>query len=241
MASKLYHILLAVLICCLIYLGFIQKSYKIGSYIPTTPERRAEIIKEWKLKLNEKPNDPIVLKTLSLYLFKETIEVRNKNHTENTLNILEQALKQSPQDYEIMAALGNVLAFSTLFIKNDVNKINVRNKRGVHLLDTAVQKAPTHIGVRLQRAYSSYHSPMTLNRTQVAIDDFLTAIELVGNDFGPYFEVEVKYHLGKAYEILGDKENSLKYLKEVTQLKLPNNKWINRAKEALSDLDNIKP
>lgn len=237
MAIKLYSVILGLLTAFLIYIGFIHDSYKVGYYVPTNKEERLKIIKEWEYQLEKRPFDPIVLKNLGLYLARNTYEMNDEEHTNYTIRILRRALEYNPDEYEIMAILGNVISFSTHFVKNDSEKIRSRFNEGIQLLDNAVKMAPRHMGVKLQRAYSSYYTPTVYKRTGYAISDFKEVLGLVGNDFGPYFKAETLYHLGTAYEMLEDYKNAKLYLKEAINLKLPDNVWINKSESVLKELE----
>lgn len=237
MAKRLYSGVLIALACFLIYIGFFYQSYKVGLYVPTNATERQKIIKEWEFQLKNRPYDPMVLRNLGLYLGRETFEVKTKPHTEYTIKILRRALQVNPDGYEIMSVLGNVLSFSTMFIKNDIQKLNERFNEGIELMDKAVEMEPNHVGINLQRAYSDYYSPMFLNRTQKSISGFKKALDMVGDDYGPHFLAITMYHIGTAYKMLGDDKNAKLYLKKVINLKLPKNEWFNKTKQVLIELE----
>jgi hypothetical protein len=101
----------------------------------------------------------------------------DKQATEECIALLEQAVKERPNDHVAQVYLGSAYALRSRDMSFGVAKLSTF-RRGMALMDSAVAAAPQNPRVRLVRALTCDPLPAFLGRKQIARDDFANLAEM---------------------------------------------------------------
>jgi len=118
------------------------------------------------------------------------------------LSTITDALKalsnDMPNDYELMAAYGSALSYQSVFMQDNLGKMNLTARKGMRIMDRAVKQAPNNLGARLLRGVSYANMPSFLNRAQFAIAD-LALVKQHTNALPPSHFIDfIDYYLALA-------------------------------------------
>lgn len=131
--------------------------------------------------------------------------------TREAYELFKVAHQLDPDDASVRAYYGSALSLQGRDAVDPNEKVQ-KALRGLKLLDQAAQDDPDNITVRTLRAYVNYRVPEHFfNRTSVAVQDFTYLVKRYEDDptvlaRGSYWEI--LYHLGKAYQTLGEEDQA---------------------------------
>lgn len=112
---------------------------------------------------------------------------------------LEALSNNAPVDYELMAAYGSALSYQSIFLQNDLGKMNLTARKGMRIMDRAIKQAPGNLGARFLRGVSYANMPSFLNRAQFAINDLQLLKQHSRAKKQSNFIVLVNYYLALAF------------------------------------------
>ena len=222
-----------ILILLIILISTVVINLSAQIQIPDSAEERATLAIELEQKWQQNQDNQTLVRLAILYSAIAGLDSEEKETVQRAEKYLSKACKIFPKDYELMASHGSVLTMFAKF-ETKTGKQLKYVKLGTRKMDRAAKKDPHNIGVLIQRANNSLQLPAFLNRAHYAQKDFKTVLEIVGGKNGPGFKAMVLYHLGEAYKITENEEETKKYWQQVVQLNAP--RWSAKAKKALEDL-----
>lgn len=195
-----------IIIICLILLfgastGYSEKNYVGGISVPNSQSERNKLLVDVEKKYKAVgTKDLRNYKILGILYLRNAADDFTKDNLNKALKVLENIRKIDPTDYQIMSSYGNALSMSAAFVEDGTDQVIRRSQQGLRYMNKAVKKAPNHIGVRLDRAFSCYFAPRFLMQIHYSIEDFGRVLELVGDDWGPGFKAMIHYFLAGSYE-----------------------------------------
>lgn len=115
----------------------------------------------------------------------------DKQATEKCIALLEQAVREQPQNQLARAYLGSAYALRSRDMSFSVAKLQTF-RRGMALMDSAVTAAPDNPRVRLVRALTCDPLPAFLGRKQIARDDFAKLAKMASQSSEKFSAGELK-------------------------------------------------
>ena len=128
---------------------------------------RADLLRE---RLNKNPADYEVLRSLGTAYHYLALKDSGA-YAKKAVQTLETAYGRNQEDYQVLCYLGDAYLLLARDGGDGMSRAANANK-GLECMDKAVRKAPDDITIRLTRGYSAKASPRSLNRRQIAYDDF---------------------------------------------------------------------
>lgn len=179
----------------------VGKTVSAQTPIPDTAADRANRVQILEQSLEVKANPTFQRELAMIYAVIAGLDNFKKKTVDKAENYLKSAVKTDPQDYELMATHGSVLAMKAAFEKSSMRQM-MYVKKGTRKMDRAIKKDPDNIGARLQRGNNSLGLPVFLKRTHFAQKDFEHVLSLVGSKKGPEFEAMILFNLGQTHSLL---------------------------------------
>ncbi|ASP37684.1 hypothetical protein CHH28_02915 [Bacterioplanes sanyensis] len=158
---------------------------------------------------------------------------RDEQRIQQLQHTLTQALKASPEDAELMAALGSLLSYQSSLHTDNLAKLNVLMRKGTRYMDRAIKQAPHHLGARLQRGIACANMPAFVKRAHFAVQDLTMVREQVGQRYGADFLAFVEYYLGQALLRNGEPDAARQVWQGIDQHA---EQWSTKAQQALAAL-----
>jgi hypothetical protein len=126
--------------------------------------------------------------------------------------------KIMPDDYEVLAYLGSARTMVARDMSNPIARIS-ECKKGLAMLDKAVQQDEHNYLIRLIRANNSLALPDNFKRKKKAKEDLLYLIDLIDKDLVPLeFQADTYFKLARVVIDSGDKVNGRLYLEKCIEL-----------------------
>ncbi|OIQ48091.1 MAG: hypothetical protein BM565_03315 [Gammaproteobacteria bacterium MedPE] len=199
----------------------------------TTNEQNAKLIQLQSIKMPS-PTQQRLIALLKLALFSSD----SKQSLEKLITItstLEQLSNKTPTDYELMAAYGSALSYQSIFMQDDLGRMNLTARKGMRIMDRAIKKAPANLGARFLRGVSYANMPSFLNRASFSIDDLQLLKQHTNAQPQSQFMALVDYYLALAYS----RNNQMPQAKALwTSLSnQPNTQWKTLAIAKLKEID----
>lgn len=202
---------------------------ELGSQIliPTTASDRKDLAAQLQQKYTlEKKIE--TLKELAVLNAVITIEDKNTlQDVESAEKLIEKCETLLPNDAELLAIHGSLLTVKSKYFLNDTSRALVSTKKGLMMMDQAVNKQPKNLTVLFWRGVSILHLPSFLGRQRTAIEDFKKINELTGMHFGSEYAAMIHYYLGCAYQINQQEQEAKLEWKKAADLK--SGYWSERA------------
>ncbi len=207
-----------------------DKNYQQATFIGANIQEQQALLRS--LRQQEKLSNKELRQKLliELAVFTSSSE-QSLSQLEQITNELEQLLTATPEDFEIMAALGSALSLQSIFHQKDLGKMNFLARKGMRIMDRAVKKSPENLGVRLLRGLSYANMPEFLNRANFAVKDLTLLKQYATNH--PEFNQLINYHLAMAYS----KNKQIAQANALWQqvVKTNNSAWTNKAQARLKE------
>ena len=148
---------------------------------------------------------------------------------------LEQLSNNTPTDYEVMAAYGSALSYQSVFMQDDLGRMNLTARKGMRIMDRAIKKAPANLGARFLRGVSYANMPSFLNRASFSIDDLQLLKQHTNANPKSHFMALVNYYLALAYS----RNNQIPQAKALwtTLSNQPDTQWKTLAIAKLKEID----
>jgi hypothetical protein len=135
------------------------------------------------------PTDVAAHKSAGILLHQINRATPTADGVEQGERLLKAASQADPGDAETQAWLGSIVTMKALF-ETDPGKQTFLVKLGTRSMDSAIQRAPENLIVRLVRANNSMELPAFLNRTRFAVEDFERYIALCASRTCPADELQ---------------------------------------------------
>lgn len=167
-----------------------------------------EQIKALESAVASDPEDKAAGKDLGIYKHQLAL-YKYKGASKAAVKQLKEAVRLDPDDAETGAWLGSAYTQSARDAWFPITKL-VRVKKGIKMLDAAVEKAPGNFAIRMLRGFNSLNLPKFLKRRETGLADLRTLAGWLdeGRDIEVNFELDeallsrikadLYYHLARA-------------------------------------------
>lgn len=184
-------------------------------------------------------DDAATAKTRESLLIRYNILLEDSETTLAQLQTLIEEVKTYSKahktDYEILAMLGSAQSYSSVFYQDNVGKMNYYAKMGIRMLDRMKRKAPTHLGVLLQRGITYAVMPAFLSKAKFALEDLQQVKAYFQAKENPQMLSMVNFYLATAlYHDDQTKDAVALWQQVVAEGTAP---WNTRAQAELNDKD----
>ena len=150
------------------------------------------------------------------------------------IRMAENLAKETPEDMELLSAIGSITSYMSTFYKNNLGKMNFYSRKGTRMMDRAVKKSPNNLGARLQRGIASASMPKFLNRAHLAVKDLSLVNDVIGEKSGNDFQSMVNFYLAMALSKTSETDKAKKLLDDLT--KKDEGVWSLKAQALLEDI-----
>jgi tetratricopeptide (TPR) repeat protein len=163
--------------------------------------------------VDQDPEDYETLKGLGIAYHIKAAEDA-KGYAAKAVEMLSRAREMSPDDNETLCYLGSATTIMARTTWNPIKKMSYV-KKGMELMDMAVERDPDNYSVRATRGLNAMHLPAFLEREPIALEDFEHLARLFEKDADADISLKrrVYKNLSEIYARRGEKEKAEKYRK----------------------------
>lgn len=198
----------------------------------TTPSReRDQLEQKYETQIKSNQATPIAFQELGIiYHMKATESESEPQIIKKAHALLKQAYAQNKKDPLTKAYLGSITTMMAITVEAGMEKMKFV-KRGTRHLDKAIKDHPDIVDLRMLRGMNSLNLPKFLERARYAVADFQHILKIIPNASND-FKAQLRFNLGKAYELTEAPEKAKIQWQQVIKL-APNSSYAKQAKEKL--------